>query len=344
MQIQQLRYFIVLVEKNNFTEAARECFVSQPNMSQQIKALEKELEVKLLKRNGRSFEITPAGRLFYQRALHIIHELDSLCVQIQRVARNMGSTLRLGLLSSMDREKLPEKLKEQILNRTGMDTELFYGSHDELYELFGNGCLNAFISDERRLTVCESFSKLRLFATKIYLEAARTLDLPHSGIYKLKMETECLSSLKLYIVCSPEHLEEESLLYDQLLEGSFKYQAVSSLAEGRKLLQSGQEQAALLLDRSLMRGDQSFHNKMFRYELTHQGTAVKRQLCCYSRNNFGLAELDELCNIFIELGCKPNRLDEIKRDLISFNYQESPENTLTSLPPPVISSASDLVF
>ena len=44
MQLMQLRYFIAIVDKHSFTEAARECFVTQPNLSQHMRALEKELK------------------------------------------------------------------------------------------------------------------------------------------------------------------------------------------------------------------------------------------------------------------------------------------------------------
>ena len=114
MQIQQLRYFVTLVEKKSFTAAAHEFFISQSALSQQIKALEKELEVALVQRQGRSFDITPAGKLLFHKVQTILSELDSLTSQVQRVNRNLGTSLRLGLLSSMDKDALPEKLKELV--------------------------------------------------------------------------------------------------------------------------------------------------------------------------------------------------------------------------------------
>ena len=106
MQIQQLRYFVTLVEKKSFTAAAHEFFISQSALSQQIKALEKELEVALVQRQGRSFDITPAGKLLFHKVQTILSELDSLTSQVQRVNRNLGTSLRLGLLSSMDKDAL----------------------------------------------------------------------------------------------------------------------------------------------------------------------------------------------------------------------------------------------
>ena len=60
MLLKQMKYFISVVECNSFTEAAEQCYISQSAISQQIKALEQELGVDLIKRNNRQFTLTPA--------------------------------------------------------------------------------------------------------------------------------------------------------------------------------------------------------------------------------------------------------------------------------------------
>lgn len=333
MQLMQLRYFIAIVDKHSFTEAARECFVTQPNLSQHMRALEKELQVPLFIRRGRSFEVTPAGKLLYQRALQIIHEVDNLVVQVQRVNRNLGSTLRLGLLSSMDRGDLPQILTEQVLNRTGLELELFYGSHDELYDLFGNGSINAFISDERRLANSQSLRKVSLFSTKLQVELPKSLELSPEERQKPKLDLGALHGTTLLLACEPEHFDDECHALEQLLHfekigGS--YQHVPSLSEGRRLLQQGLE-AALLVDKSLLKAAHETPAKLTRYELTNQGRPLKRHLCCYARKNLGMAELDELCTIILELGAKQELLIA-QREQHSYDYEHqepSPEPSFT---------------
>ena len=61
---QQMKYFIAVVDRHNFTRAAEENNISQPAISQQIKELENMLDVKLLDRKGRSFELTAACLLY----------------------------------------------------------------------------------------------------------------------------------------------------------------------------------------------------------------------------------------------------------------------------------------
>lgn len=53
--MRQIKYFCTIVEEGSFTEAAEKCFISQSAISQQIQSLEKELGVKLIKRENRRF-------------------------------------------------------------------------------------------------------------------------------------------------------------------------------------------------------------------------------------------------------------------------------------------------
>ncbi|WP_315675178.1 LysR family transcriptional regulator [Clostridium sp. 19966] len=48
MLLRQMKYFTKIVERNSFTEAAEECFISQSAISQQIQALEADLGVELI--------------------------------------------------------------------------------------------------------------------------------------------------------------------------------------------------------------------------------------------------------------------------------------------------------
>jgi DNA-binding transcriptional LysR family regulator len=54
MELRYLKYFVTVAERQNFTRAAEELHVAQSAISQQIKSLEEELGVSLLRRNKRS--------------------------------------------------------------------------------------------------------------------------------------------------------------------------------------------------------------------------------------------------------------------------------------------------
>ena len=52
MLLKQIKYFIAVVDRNSFTEAAEQMYISQSATSQQIQSLEKELGVTLIKREN----------------------------------------------------------------------------------------------------------------------------------------------------------------------------------------------------------------------------------------------------------------------------------------------------
>lgn len=65
--LRKIKYFITVVDCNSFTEAAEICYISQSAISQQIKALEDEVNVKLIVRENRRFHLTEAGRFFMKK-------------------------------------------------------------------------------------------------------------------------------------------------------------------------------------------------------------------------------------------------------------------------------------
>ncbi|MHC5372830.1 LysR family transcriptional regulator [Enterococcus sp. LJL120] len=62
MTIQKLEYFVMLAQTLNYSEAAERLFTTQGNVSKQIMALEKELELPLFKREHRQVALTAAGK------------------------------------------------------------------------------------------------------------------------------------------------------------------------------------------------------------------------------------------------------------------------------------------
>ncbi len=72
MEIRQLRYFVSAATHLNFTRAAKECFIVQTAMTQQIANLEKELGVKLFERQSRGLSLTAAGEVFLVDAREIL--------------------------------------------------------------------------------------------------------------------------------------------------------------------------------------------------------------------------------------------------------------------------------
>ena len=70
----RIEYFLSVAKHLNFTKAARECFVAQAAISQQIKQFEEELGFKLFERGGGSVKLTPAGAIFARQCQSILSQ------------------------------------------------------------------------------------------------------------------------------------------------------------------------------------------------------------------------------------------------------------------------------
>lgn len=75
MELYQLRYFARAAAYENISMAAQDLHVTQPSISKAVKALEKELQVELMRRNGKYCELTHEGRRFQARILPVLAEL-----------------------------------------------------------------------------------------------------------------------------------------------------------------------------------------------------------------------------------------------------------------------------
>jgi DNA-binding transcriptional LysR family regulator len=69
--------FVYVAEHESFTRAAKELGISTAQVSRQISALEKRLNIKLLYRTTRKVSLTEEGRVFYQHCRGVLDGLDA---------------------------------------------------------------------------------------------------------------------------------------------------------------------------------------------------------------------------------------------------------------------------
>ncbi len=91
-----LRLFGQVVEEQSFTVVARKLGISQPAVSNQMRALEEKLGVKLLYRKGKSFALTPEGETVYRHALLLNDEWTELMREIGGSERVMNGKVHIG--------------------------------------------------------------------------------------------------------------------------------------------------------------------------------------------------------------------------------------------------------
>lgn len=111
MELRHLRYFVAVAEELHFHRAAERLHISQPPLSQQVRALEAELGVQLLERNRRSVSLTAAGAVFLREAREILASVDAATEAARSVARGEAGRLALGFVGSAMHGALPGVLR-----------------------------------------------------------------------------------------------------------------------------------------------------------------------------------------------------------------------------------------
>ncbi|SDS25603.1 DNA-binding transcriptional regulator, LysR family [Microterricola viridarii] len=94
MDLRVITYFLAVADTGSVSAAARECFVAQPSMSRQIRALEKELGVALFDRSAGGMKLSRAGQRFHVIANDIKTRVDR-GVKIMASLGDESSTLEL---------------------------------------------------------------------------------------------------------------------------------------------------------------------------------------------------------------------------------------------------------
>jgi DNA-binding transcriptional LysR family regulator len=106
-----LRYFVAVAEELHFTRAAERLYIAQPALSEQIRRLEGELGVQLLRRTTRKVELTAAGEEFLSRARRILAEADEALADASRAARGETGSIRVAVAATAGVEFVPRVLR-----------------------------------------------------------------------------------------------------------------------------------------------------------------------------------------------------------------------------------------
>ena len=132
MNMDQLRYFLSVARHRNFTEAARAFYVTQPAITHQISALERELGVKLFLRTTRSVSLTQAGELFLEDAKRMLDLEERAQKRVRQAEQTENLELKIGYLNSPCRHFLPRIMREYRSHYPQVRIELIRGVAEDL--------------------------------------------------------------------------------------------------------------------------------------------------------------------------------------------------------------------
>ncbi len=142
MNIEQVRAFYHVASTGSFTRAARELFITQPAVSQEIKALETSLGVMLFDRSGKKVQMTTEGEALFSQArrLFALHEeIESL---LGRSRNLQHGQIRIGSTALMGTYFLPKIIGRFNRKYPGIEIDLQMGNSDQVMNLVLEGLVD----------------------------------------------------------------------------------------------------------------------------------------------------------------------------------------------------------
>ena len=145
MELRQLKYFLSAARHLSFTEAAKECCIVQSAMSQQIRALEKELDVTLFERTRHGLKLTREGEALQQEATLLLKQASKLYASVQQATTDGECLLRVGCQGGLMRLALPRALEALRKEHPGVNVWMKCSLRRELLDGLRDGTLDCAI-------------------------------------------------------------------------------------------------------------------------------------------------------------------------------------------------------
>lgn len=106
MNTQELKCFLRVAERMNFTRAAEELYLTPPTVTHHIQKLESELGVQLFQRDSKSVQLTLEGEAFYQDAREIMMKIEAAFSHVNDIRNSKHTFLRIGCITSQEAASL----------------------------------------------------------------------------------------------------------------------------------------------------------------------------------------------------------------------------------------------
>lgn len=134
MNVTHLKTFHRVAETRNFTQAARDLFLTQPAVSMQVQSLEHSLGVALFDRSRRRTALTSEGRILHAYTQKIFHLFDEMQEAFQNLSKGLSGCLRIGATSIMGAYFLPAFMADFHRAYPGVELDLYVGNSHEVAE------------------------------------------------------------------------------------------------------------------------------------------------------------------------------------------------------------------
>jgi LysR family hydrogen peroxide-inducible transcriptional activator len=142
MTLQQLEYIVALDEHRHYVTAAEHCFVSQPNLTMQVKKLEEEVGVRIFDRDKKPLQPTEIGREIITRARQILRESRQLKEFVNHEKESMEGEISIGIIPTLAPYLLPLFLPAFIRENPRVHLKIQELQTDQIISQLENGIID----------------------------------------------------------------------------------------------------------------------------------------------------------------------------------------------------------
>ena len=204
MELRQLKYFVKTAETLNFSEAARELFITQSTLSQQVRCLEQELGVDLFQRDSHGVMLTENGERLLPIARRTLEDADQCFTQISDLKQMLSGVLNIGI-SYTFAPVLMEAVKEFTAQYPGVRLNIICRTMEELLELLKKREVDFVLCFKPHITDNEIESHI-LFDNQLSVIVSRTH--PLAERYSIGIcETQARKAFELFFPGTTEKLK-----------------------------------------------------------------------------------------------------------------------------------------
>ena len=143
MELQQIKYFLAVVDFGTFMAAAERVHVSQPTLSAGIKKLEQSVDALLFNRGSRLATLTPAGELFLEEVRPAYNQLLSVKSKLSAEQEKIN----LGILNTIPMDNISEIIKLHRVTNPHILIEVVVANDDELFKMLKTKAVDIAFTD-----------------------------------------------------------------------------------------------------------------------------------------------------------------------------------------------------
>ena len=227
MELRQLKSFIKAAEMLSFSDAAKALNIAQSSLSQQIKQLEDELDVKLFLRNSHSIALTEAGKVMLPFALRTIHDAQTCTDRIRDLQKLLTGSLCIGVTYSFS-PILTETVISFMKLYPHIKLNIIYEPMNKLMELLAKRQLDFVLAFKPTQPIADVESHT-LFQNRLSAVVSTTHQLASK-------EKVTLSELEKYDLALPSKGLQARNAFDSIVNGSDNFNIRIELNEVNILL------------------------------------------------------------------------------------------------------------